>query len=42
MNVAALIRENGKLRDMQKQKSDGSLDQLVEILERARKDRLQR
>lgn len=39
MNVAALIRENGKLRDMQKQKSDGSLDQLVEILERARKER---
>jgi len=36
MNVAALIRENGKLRDMQKQKSDGSLDQLVEILEQAR------
>lgn len=25
MNVAALIRENGKLRDIQKQKSDGSL-----------------
>ncbi|NUU59599.1 HGGxSTG domain-containing protein [Paenibacillus agri] len=42
MNVAALIRESGKLRDMQKQKSDGSLDQLVEILEQARKDRLQR
>ena len=42
MNIAALIRENGKLIDMQKQKSDGSLDQLVEILERARKDRLQR
>ena len=36
MNVAALIRENGKLRDMQKQKSDGSLDQLVEILQQAR------
>ncbi|WP_216675717.1 HGGxSTG domain-containing protein [Brevibacillus sp. HB1.3] len=36
MNVAALIRENGKLRDMQKQKSDGSLDQLVEILHQAR------
>ncbi len=36
MNVAALIRENGKLIDMQKQKSDGALDQLVEVLERAR------
>ncbi|WP_025682743.1 hypothetical protein [Paenibacillus maysiensis] len=37
MNVAALIRENGKLIDMKKQKSDGSLDQLMEILDRARK-----
>ncbi|MGR6545234.1 HGGxSTG domain-containing protein [Paenibacillus tundrae] len=42
MNVAALIRENGKLMDMKKQTSDGSLDQLVEILERARKDRSQK
>ncbi|MGM1022198.1 MAG: hypothetical protein ACQEXV_17030 [Bacillota bacterium] len=40
MNVAALIRENGKLIDMKKQKSDGSLDQLVEILDRARKNKL--
>ncbi|NTU23287.1 hypothetical protein HPY28_23510 [Brevibacillus sp. HB1.2] len=36
MNIAALIRENGKLIDMQKQKSDGALDQLVEILQQAR------
>ncbi|WP_148038734.1 HGGxSTG domain-containing protein [Brevibacillus invocatus] len=36
MNIAALIRENGKLINMQKQKSDGALDQLVEVLERAR------
>ncbi|MGK5509298.1 HGGxSTG domain-containing protein [Brevibacillus formosus] len=37
MNKATLIRENSRLLDMREQKSDGSLDQLVAVLEQARK-----
>jgi uncharacterized protein YjcR len=37
MNKAALIRENSRLLEMSETESDGTLDQLAEILERARK-----
>jgi uncharacterized protein YjcR len=37
MNKAALIRENSRLLEMSETRSDGALDQLAEILERARK-----
>ncbi|MGG4492900.1 HGGxSTG domain-containing protein [Brevibacillus reuszeri] len=38
MNTVNLIRESSRLLEMNKSKSDGSLDRLVEILDRARKE----
>lgn len=42
MNTVNLIRESSRLLEMNKSKSDGSLDQLVEILGRARKEHIRR
>ncbi|WP_339158070.1 HGGxSTG domain-containing protein [Paenibacillus sp. FSL W8-0186] len=38
MNMVNLIRESSRLLEMQGNKSDGSLDRLAEILDRARKE----
>lgn len=40
MNMVNLIRESNRLLEMNKNKSDGSLDKLVEILGQARKQRM--
>ncbi|TGV30139.1 hypothetical protein EN829_037910 [Mesorhizobium sp. M00.F.Ca.ET.186.01.1.1] len=42
MNMVSLVRESSRLLEMNKSKSDGSLDQLVEILGRARKEHIRR
>jgi len=40
MNKVSLVRESSRLLEVQGKKSDGSLDQLVEILARARKEHI--
>lgn len=40
MNLVSLVRESSRLLEMNKNKSDGSLDKLVEILDQARKQRM--
>ncbi len=40
MNKVSLVREGSRLLEVQGKKSDGSLDQLVEILARARKEHI--
>lgn len=40
MNKVSLVRESSRLLELQGKKSDGSLDQLVEILARARKEHI--
>ncbi|MDR4997405.1 HGGxSTG domain-containing protein [Brevibacillus parabrevis] len=40
MNKVSLVRESSRLLEVQGKKSDGSLDQLVEILAQARKEHI--
>ncbi|WP_409176444.1 HGGxSTG domain-containing protein [Brevibacillus fortis] len=40
MNKVSLVRESSRLLEVQGNKSDGSLDRLVEILDQARKQRM--
>lgn len=40
MNKVSLVRESSRLLEVQGKKSDGSLNQLVEILDQARKEHI--